>query len=198
MNCNYPGIWLEVRTPNDYGPLNLIQFENGIVKNFSFSKETPVLKLQAEHTILKPIKIEEISSDRLRFYSHGKTITYYNDHEEVKESIAERDYQLILPTITNLTDDTIEQLKFNICIGHENLRIIFNTLLDSPFIQEINKRMGHEGTIIKLERYIDTLFIVIYSNKYRQNLLPVKAVDNRAITVYGFYKEPFEATGVII
>lgn len=195
---NFSGTWLKVRTPDDYGPIRLIQFEGEVVKSFEISKNSPTLTIQEANTIAQPIKIEVIDNERIRFYSHGKLIQSYDDRNEVKDIIVERDYQRLLPTITNLSDIDIEQLKLTITIGREQLNVIFNTILDSAIIQECNKRIGHEGNKMKLERLEDSLFIVVYSNNYRQNIIPIRAIDKRAVTVYGIYTEPYEVTGSVI
>ena len=70
--------------------------------------------------------------------------------------------------------------------------------MDSPVIQEINKRLNKEGSKVVLENLNETLFLSFYSNGHSERLIPIKYVDNKIMILYGFPKEPYEIECKII
>ena len=77
-----------------------------------------------------------------------------------------------------------------------NLR--FNEVLDSPVIQEINKRLNKEGSRIVLEKLNETLFLSLYTDNSLDKLIPIKYVDKQKMILYGFPREPYEINCPII
>lgn len=74
----------------------------------------------------------------------------------------------------------------------------FNEIIDSPDIQEINRRLNKEGSIIVLEKLNETLFVSLYIDNYLDKMIPIKYVDRQKMILYGFPKEPYEINCSII
>jgi hypothetical protein len=193
---NYNGIWLEIKGPADYDRPRFITFQSDHITFYSLTDTVGTPELVKEpYTAEAPVKVEIIDNNRLCFFKRAIHTSFYNDRaSESKDIIIQQDYQRLLPTETWLTDAEIETLSFSM----KNIKVTFNTVMDIPFIQEMNKRLGKEGSKYVLERLEDTLFLSYYSNGQRDNLLPIRAVDNNSITVYGFPKEPYEIIAQVL
>ncbi|PIF30085.1 hypothetical protein CLU81_0481 [Flavobacterium sp. 9] len=82
-----------------------------------------------------------INTDRVRFFEKGKIYTVLNDEKStIEDCIFENDYGKLRPTITELTEDEIQQLKFELNLNGEKMNICFNKILAPPVIREINER----------------------------------------------------------
>jgi len=149
--------------------------------------------IKEDYKKLPPISLEFIRPDRLKFLKEAKQVSFYNDSHITKDIVIERDFQKSAPTITDLNDIEIQDLKFNIIWNGEKLDIVFNTITDPDYIQKINKRSGREGRTIKLEKLENTFFLS--DNNERDTIFPIKEVNAESITVYGFEKQPYEITG---
>lgn len=197
---NYNGIWLEIKGAHDYGKPRFIKFENDSRVYYTLSDTVGNPELVKEPYLAQvPVKIEVISDDRLRFFEKGRKTSFYNDRSSKSEEIVvQKDYQRLLPTETLLSDEEVAALNYTFTWKSKNINVVFNEIIDIPFIQEMNKRLGKEGSKFLLERFEDTLFLSFYSNGYRDNIFPIKAVNEDVIVVYGFPEESYEVTGSII
>jgi len=70
------------------------------------------------------------------------------------------DYEKIEPTKTQLDSKKIETLKFKGRWNIEKIQLKFNKVLDSPVIQEMNKRMKRNGRKLILENLQETFFCI--------------------------------------
>lgn len=187
--------WLFIKTPDDYGRPEIIQFDDNKINYFTVKKngESSSFEIIREDINRKFIEYKFVSPDRVRFFEKGKIHTVLSDEESTTEDfIFENDYEKLQPTITDLTEDEIQQLKFVIDWNGKKMNIRFNEILDPPYIREINERLNKKGDIILLEKLDETLFLSLYSDDHITNLIPIKYVDKEKIVLYSFYKEPYE------
>lgn len=193
---NYNGIWLEIKGPDDYGKPRFITFQDNHITFYSLNDTVGTPELVKEpYTTEAPVKVEVIDENRLRFFKKARHTSFYNNRpSESKDIIIQKDYQRLLPTETLLTNAEIETLSFSL----KGVQVAFNTIIDSPVTQEMNKRLGKEGSKFVLEQVENTLFISFYDNGQRDNLFPIKLVNQSSITVYGFPDEPYEITSQIL
>ncbi|NDV45092.1 hypothetical protein [Flagellimonas sediminis] len=126
----------------------------------------------------------------------GKKHSVINENESRTEDTEfAMDYELLTPTLTELTEEEIQKLHFFIEWNNETLDFKFNQSLDSITIQELNKKMGWEGRKLVLEKMDNTYFGTLYENGYRSMLLPIKEIDKEKVILSGFPKEPYQAIG---
>ncbi len=189
--------WLFIKTPDDYGKTDIIQFDKNDIKHFRVEKcgDISLIKKANEKWNEQLTEIEHtfVNQDRIRLFRKGKIYKVLSETESVTEDcIFEDDYEKLIATETELTEKEIQNLKFELNWNGEKLKIIFNEILDSPTIQEINKRIENEGSRIVLEKLNETLFLSLYSGKYSEKLIPIKYIDKQKVILYGFPKEPYE------
>jgi len=189
--------WLFIKTPDHYGVPEIIQFDNNEIKYFIIEKgnEDSPLKIKDENRSKNLTEIEHqfINQNRIRFFENGKTSYFLSNEKSITEDcIFENDYQKLNPTETKLTENEIQNLKFELNWNDEKGIIRFNEDLNPPYIQEINKRMNREGRKILLEKLNDTFFVSLYENACLDKLIPIKYVDSQRIILYGFPEEPYE------
>lgn len=198
---NSDDTWLEIKGPDDYNSPNFIKFEEGIITCYKLGSDPDdnLTIIKQDYREKNPIKIENVTNNRIRFTVTGRQTSFYNDREsETKDIIIKKDYQRLVPTDSHINDREAATISYNLNWNKKHLEIVFNTILDKPIIQEINKRLGNEGRKILLERLNETLFLSFYENGYRDKVLPISKITNDSITVYGFPEEPFEVTGYLI
>ncbi|MEM0575501.1 hypothetical protein [Flavobacterium polysaccharolyticum] len=124
---------------------------------------------------------------------------FYSDEKYTTEDcIFENDYEKLIATETELTETEIQNLKFEFNWNVEKMNLRFNEVLDSPSIQEVNKRLNKEGSKIILEKLNETLFVSLYIDNYLDKLIPIKHVDKQKMILYGFPTEPYEISCPII
>lgn len=129
----------------------------------------------------------------------GKVYKVLSDEESINEDcIFEDEYERLTATETKLSQSEIQNLKFEFIWNNEKTTVIFNEILDKPYMHEINKKLNKQGRRIVLENLNETLFLSIYDDIYIQNLLPIKYVDNTKMVLYGFPEEPYEITCNVI
>jgi len=195
----YQGTWLTIKTGDDYGPPEFLEFDNGKVLHMELLENAGnriLVKNKESTEILSETQHEFINEKRLRFHRMGKTVAVFDETESViTDTMFETDYELIEPTQTDLTEKEIEKLEFNAVWNDKNIPIVFNKNLDSPIIQTINKRLNQEGQMLVLEKLKTTYFASLYHNGIRSNLMPIKEINRNSIKLYGFPKEPFEVIG---
>lgn len=187
--------WLLIKSPDYYGDTEIIQFNNNEISYFKVEKsdESSSFEIIKDDIKREFIEYKFVNPDRVRFFKKGKIHTVLSDENSTTEdSIFENDYEKLKPTITALTKDEIEQLKFEYNWNGEKRNIRFNEILDSPFIREINERLNKKGNRILLEKLDETFFLSLYSDDYHDKLIPIKYVDKEKIILYGFPKEPYE------
>lgn len=112
-----------------------------------------------------------------------------------EDEIFEVDYETIEPTKTDLTEKEIELLEFSAQWNNEKIKFVFNKNFDSPIIQEINKRMKRDGRKLILENLNGTYFRAIYDNGIRETLIPIREINSKKVTLYGFPRKPYEIVG---
>lgn len=194
--------WLFIKTPDDYGKPEIIQFDDDVIAYFNVEKsDTSLIKIVNEYRNEKLSETEYkfINENRIRFFRNGKIHKVLSDEKTITEDcVFENDYEKLNATETELTETEIKNLKFAFNWNGEKRNIRFNEVLDSPVIQEINKRLNKEGSRILLEKLNETLVLSLYTDHYLEKLIPIKYVDRQKIILYGFPKEPYEIDCPII
>nr|WP_315149268.1 hypothetical protein [uncultured Flavobacterium sp.] len=195
--------WLYIKTPDDYGKPEIIQFHDDIIDYFEVDKSDGIslMKIVREHRNekLNETQYKFINENRIRFFRKGKIHRVLSEEKSLTEDcIFENDYEKLNATETELTEIEIQNLKFELNWNGEKMNIRFNEVLDSLVIQEINKRLNKEGSRIVLSKLNETLFLSLFTDIYFEKLIPIKYIDRQKIILYGFPKEPYEINCPII
>lgn len=193
--------WLSIKTPDYYGKSEVIQIDEDIIDYFFVEKmdEICLIKNEIRNEKLSETEHKFINQNRIRFFRKGKIYKVLSDEKSVNEDCTfENDYEKLIATETELTETEIQNLKFEFNWNGEKKNLRFNEVLDSPVIQEINKRLNKEGSRIVLEKLNETLFVSLYIDNYLDKLIPIKYVDKQKMILYGFPKEPYEINCQII
>ena len=202
MEKQFLGEWLFIKTADHYGDPDIIEFNNNTINHFGLEKNDGIsLNKIARNWIekLTDLNIQFKNPNRIRILRKGKVYKVLSDNESITEDcIFEDNYEKLIPTETKLSEDEIQNLKFEFIWNNEKMTITFNEILDKPYMQKINKKLNKQGHRIVLGNLNETLFLSIYDDIYIQNLLPIKYVDNTKIILYGFPKEPYEITCNVI
>ncbi|WP_136468499.1 hypothetical protein [Flagellimonas onchidii] len=192
----YQGTWLMIRDANTYCSPEFIEFQNDEIIHFELLEKTNNGLLEKKQHFIEKLsetKHKFVSKSRIRMYRMGKKLTVISDTESISEDIEFlTDYERIEPTKTNLTDKEIEKLRFNIEWNGEFGPLVFNTCLDSPAIQEVNKRLKRKGQKFVLEQLQGTYFASIYDNGNRQTLIGIKEIDEEKAVLFGFPETPYK------
>ena len=193
--------WLFIKTPDHYGNPQIIQLDEDIIDYFDVEKSDEICLVKNENRNEKLSETEHkfINQNRIRFFRKGKIHKVLDDEKSITEDfIFENDYEKLNATETELTETEIQNLKFELNWRGEKIDASFNEILDSPVIQEINKRLNKQGSKILLEKLNETLFLSFYTDIYFEKLIPIKYVDRQKMILYGFPKEPYEINCPII
>jgi hypothetical protein len=193
--------WLFIKTPDHYGNPQIIQLDEDIIDYFDVEKSDEICLVKNENRNEKLSETEHkfINQNRIRFFRKGKIHKVLADEKSITEDcIFENDYEKLNATETELTETEIQNLKFELNWRGEKIDASFNEILDSPVIQEINKRLNKQGSKILLEKLNETLFLSFYTDIYFEKLIPIKYVDRQKMILYGFPKEPYEINCPII
>ena len=195
---NLSGTWLMIKDGASYGKPMFIEFENDQISHYEISEKSENATLEKNLIYgekFSETKNEFVNENRIRLYRMGKTHTVISETESKTEDTEfATDYERIEPTKTDLTEKEIEQSEFNAEWNNEKIKFVFNKDLDSPTIQEINKRMKRQGRKLILENLNGTYFGAIYDNGIRETLIPIREISDEKITLYGFPKKPYEIT----
>ena len=203
MKEQFKWTWLYIKSPDYYGKNSIIEFSEDEIRHFNIENNNgfSLLKKVEEdwNEKLSESEYQFINSNRIRFFRNGKKYTVLSEEKSITEDWKfENDYEKLNSTETNLTQSQIESVMFMFEWHGEKKNIKFNEVLDSPVIQEINKRLNKEGSKVVLENLNETLFLSFYSNGHSERLIPIKYVDNKIMILYGFPKEPYEIECKII
>ena len=195
--------WLFIKTPDHYGKPEIIQFDKNVIDYFNVEKNDGISLItiinENRNEKLSETEYKFINQNRIRFFRNGKIYKVLSDEKSITEDcIFENDYEKLNATETELTESEIQNLKFEFNWNGEKMNLRFNEVLDSPVIQEINKRLNKEGSRIVLEKLNETLFVSLYTDNYLDKLIPIKYVDRQKIILYGFPNEPYEINCPII
>lgn len=193
--------WLFIKTADHYGNSEIIQIDGDIIDYFVVEKidEICLIKNGNRNEKLSEKEHKFINQNRIRFFRNGKIYKVLSDEKSITEDcIFENDYEKLNATETELTESEIQNLKFVFNWNGEKKNLRFNEVLDSPVIQEINKRLNKEGSRIVLEKLNETLFVSLYIDNSLDKLIPIKYVDRQKMILYGFPKEPYEINCPII
>ncbi|WP_281637262.1 hypothetical protein [Flavobacterium marginilacus] len=193
--------WLFIKTPDHYGNPEIIQFTEDNIDYFNVEKSEGTFLIKNENRNEKLTEIDHkfINPNRIRFFKKGKIYRVLSEEKSTTEDcIFEDDYEKLNATETELTESEIQNLKFEFNWNGEKMNVRFNEVLDSPIIQEINKRLNKEGSRIILGKLNETLFLSLYTDIYLDKLIPIKYVDREKMILYGFPKEPYEINCPII
>jgi polynucleotide 5'-kinase involved in rRNA processing len=193
--------WLFIKTADHYGNSEIIEIDGDIIDYFVVEKidEICLIKNGNRNEKLSETEHKFINQNRIRFFRNGKIYKVLSDEKSITEDcIFENDYEKLKATETELTESEIQNLKFEFNWNGEKNNLRFNEVLDSPVIQEINKRLNKEGSRIVLEKLNETLFVSLYIDNYLDKLIPIKYVDRQKMILYGFPKEPYEINCSII
>ena len=204
MESNLNGTWLFVKTGGHYGKTDLIEFDNDDILHFTLEKSNNSFLHKERNQLWKEkqneIDFKFLNSNRIRFFRKGikRTVNNFEESSTSTECIFELDYERLFPTQTDLSEEEIQLLKFDFLWNNNKKNIVFNEILDSPVIQELNKNMNREGSRILLERFNETLFLSFYDDIYIDIQIPIKYVDSEIMILYGFPNEPYEVTCTVI
>jgi len=202
MEEQFSGEWLFIKTASHYGRPDLIEFHNNTINHFGLEKnDSNSLNKIARNWIekLTDLNIQFKNPNRIRILRKGKVYKVLSDNESITEDcIFEDNYEKLIPTETKLSEDEIQNLKFEMIWNNEKGTIIFNEILDKPYMQEINKRLNKQGRRIVLEKLNETLFLSMYDDSHIQNMIPIKYMDNQKMVLYGFPEEPYEISCNVI
>jgi len=207
MKDKLEGKWLNISAGRYYYYPDLIEFDNENIKRYlikDFSNNLIITEIREEkfdQKISSLIKIDTIEPNRIRIFNKGiksnvivgeKTTTTTTD----KKAVLETDYVKLIPTISNLTENRIQLLKYELKWNDEKLKIEFNKILDKPYIQEMNKKINREGNKILLEKLDQTLLVSMIDNNKRRLILPIKDINDTRMILYGFPEKPYEVEAV--
>jgi len=187
--------WLFIKTPDHYGNPEIIQFDEDVIDYFNVKKSDGIslIKNENRNEKLSETEYEFINQNRIRFFRKGKIYRVYIEEDPITEDcIFENDYEKLSATETELTEVEIQNLKFEFNWCGEKINASFNEVLDSPVMQEINKRLNKQGSKILLEKLNETLFLSFYTDIHIEKLIPIKYIDRQKMILYGFPKEPYE------
>ncbi|MEA9414026.1 hypothetical protein [Flavobacterium sp. PL02] len=191
--------WLFIKTPDHYGNSEIIQIDEDIIDFFVVEKINDICLIKNRNEKLSETEHKFINQNRIRFFKKGKIHKILSDEESITEDcIFENDYEKLNATETELTETEIQNLKFEFNWNGEKMNLRFNEILDSPVVQEIDKRLNKEGSKIVLEKLNKTLFLSLYTDNYLDKLIPIKYVDKQKMILYGFPKEPYQINCPII
>lgn len=196
MKEQFSGEWLFIKTADHYGDPDIIEFYNNNINHFVLEKNdsNSVNKIASSWIEnLSDANIQFKNPSRMIILRKGKVYKVLSDEESINEDcIFEDEYERLIATETKLSQSEIQNLKFEFIWNNEKMTIIFNEILDKPYMQEINKKLNKQGRRIVLENLNEILFLSIYDDIYIQNLLPIKYVDNQKMILYGFPEAPYE------
>lgn len=191
--------WLFIKTADHYGNSEIIQIDGDIIDYFVVEKIDEICLIKNRNEKLSETEHKFINQNRIRFFRNGKIYKVLSDEKSITEDcIFENDYEKLKATESELTESEIQNLKFVFNWNGEKKNLRFNEVLDSPVIQEINKRLNKEGSRIVLEKLNETLFVSLYIDNSLDKLIPIKYVDRQTMILYGFPKEPYEINCPII
>ncbi|MDO3695985.1 hypothetical protein QVZ41_14125 [Wenyingzhuangia sp. chi5] len=193
---NLKGTWLMIKTGDDYSQPEFIEFENDEILHFELEK-TNGIELSKKVTNwtekISESKYEFINANRIRIFRMGKTYTVISETESKTDNKEfSTDYEKISPTKTELKAEEIEKLEFKAQWNDEKIRLVFNKILDSPTIQEINQRRHKNGQKLALENLQGTYFVSIYNNDERETLIGIKEINEKKAILFGFPERPYE------
>ncbi|WP_299680657.1 hypothetical protein [uncultured Tenacibaculum sp.] len=190
------GTWLKIKTGDDYCRPEFIEFTNDQIIHFELElkRENELSKVQTEWSEkLSESKYEFVNDNRIRIFRKGKTLTILSETESKTEDTEfATDYERIEPTKTELESKKIEKLEFKAHWNNEKIPLTFNKILDSPVIQELNKRVKRNGRKLILENLQGTYFASIFENDERETLIGIKEIDEQKAILFGFPEEPYE------
>lgn len=193
---NLDGTWLKIKTANDYCQPEFIEFNNGQIVHFEVESKSgnELLKVRTEWSEkISESKYEFVNDNRIRIFRMGKTHTVLSETEfKTEDTEFATDYERIEPTKTELESERIEMLEFNAQWNKEKIPLKFNKILDSPVIQELNKRMKRNGRKLILENLQGTYFASIFNNDEREILIGIKEIDEEKAILFGFPEKPYE------
>ncbi|MDV7140803.1 hypothetical protein R3X28_18060 [Maribacter sp. TH_r10] len=190
------GTWLKIKTGDDYCPPEFIEFNNDQIIHFELELKggNELSKVQTEWSEkLSESKYKFVNDNRIRIFRMGKTYSVLSETESKTENIEfATDYERIEPTKTKLESEKIEMLEFRAEWKNEKIPLKFNKILDSPVIQELNKRMKRNGRKLILENLQGTYFASIFENNERETLIGIKEIDEQKAILFGFPEKPYE------
>ena len=200
LGQNLSGTWLMIKDGNTYIEPMFIEFENDQISHFEIMEKTTEGVLEKKLVLKEKFsetKNKLINENRIRLYRMGKTHTATNDTEsKIEDTEFEMDYERIEPTRTKLTKEQILKLEFEVEWNGENFSLVFNKTLDSPTIQQINKKLKKEGRKFVLESLYGTYFGAIYDDGRRETLIPIREINQNKVILYGFPILPYEVIGL--
>ena len=192
------GTWLMIKDGSTYVETMFVKFENDQILYYGISGKSENGTLEKKLVYSEKFsetKNKLLNKNRIRLYRMGKTHTVISETESKTEDTEfATDCERIEPTKTDLTKEEIEKSEFNAEWNNEKIKFVFNKDLDSPTMQEINKRLKREGQKLILENLNGTYFGAIYDNGERETLIPIREISNEKITLYGFPEKPYEIT----
>ena len=193
---NLKGTWLKIKTGDDYCPPEFIEFKNDQIIHFELELKSgnELSKIRTEwNEKLSESKYEFKNENRIRIFRMGKTHIVLSETESITEDTEfATDYERIEPTKTELESEKIEKLEFKAQWKNEKIPLVFNKVLDSQVIQELNKILKRNGRKLVLENLQGTYFASIFENDQRETLIGIKEIDEEKAILFGFPEKPYE------
>ena len=193
---NLKGTWLKIKTGDDYCRPEFIEFKKDQINHFEIELKSgnELSKIQTEWSEkLSESKYEFENENRIRIFRMGKTHTVLSETESITEDTEfATDYERIKPTKTELDSEIIEKLEFTAQWINEKFPLVFNKVLDSQVIQELNLKMKRNGRKLVLENLQGTYFASIFENDEREILIGIKEIDKEKAILFGFPEKPYE------
>ena len=190
------GTWLKIKTGDDYCRPEFIEFNNDQIIHFELELKSgnELSKVRTEWSEkLSESKYEFVNVNRIRIFRMGKTHTVLSETESITaETLFWTDYERLEPTKTELESKKIETLEYKAEWNNEKIPLKFNQILDSPVIQEMNKKLKRSGRKLVLENLEGTYFASIFNNDEREKLIGIKEIDEKKAILFGFPEKPYE------
>ena len=145
--------------------------------DFSLKTAPPLQVLEEElrtstNRIFASYKV--VDKNHLKLFIDGRA----ND----KKAVFECDFCRLIPTITSLTKEDIEQMIFILVQNGSKSELTFNKELWSTEDLKLFKR--EEGEENRIEQIDSTLFVSFKSNGKRVGYLPIKEVTTEFLKLY--------------
>ena len=218
MTVKANGKWLNVSEIRFFRSLDVIVFEDDKIKYSLLERtaESLVLEENNENNHFEYISqctYEFVNPNRIRWFrkANGSRINMPTKESSSYETVLEQDYVKLLPTISKISESSIQLMKYNLVWNNEKQVIEFNKLMDLPLTMGITEAIDLEamkylvdkakildeefkleGMKILLEKLDQTLFVSFFNNNKRGLVMPIKEIDEEKVILYGLPKEPFE------
>tara|TARA_R110002049_G_scaffold15417_1_gene63026 strand:+ start:2941 stop:3618 length:678 start_codon:yes stop_codon:yes gene_type:complete len=210
--------WLNVSGIRFFPSIDIIKFHDHIIAYSLLDRTYDSLILTENiapdhYENISQCNYEIVNANRIRLFrkANGHKVIMETKESTSYETILEQDYVKLLPTISKISENRIQLMKYNFVWNNEKQVIEFNRILNAPVnagiqesykedtmkslqedIKNLKDEFRFEGMKILLEKLDQTLFVSFFNNNQRGLVMPIKEIDEDKIVLYGLPKEPFE------